>query len=60
MIVHGRYDVICPIKTAVTLSAAWPGAALHIVTDAGHAAMEPGIAAGLVAALDRLRRLIET
>ena len=60
MIVHGRYDVICPIKTAVTLSAAWPGAALHIVTDAGHSAMEPGIAAGLVAALDRLRRLIET
>lgn len=59
-IIQGRYDVICPVETAVTLSSAWPGAILEVVTDAGHSAMEPGIAKGLVSAMDRLRRVIET
>ncbi len=58
-IIQGRYDVICPVETAVTLSSAWPGAVLEIVTDAGHSAMEPGIAKGLVGAMDRLRLLIQ-
>lgn len=58
VIVHGRYDVICPIGTAARLATAWPGAALNIVPDAGHSAMEPGIARCLVAAMDKISSAI--
>jgi proline iminopeptidase len=52
-IVHGRYDIICPVKNACDLAAVWPEADLHIVL-AGHAASEPGIVDVLVQATDRL------
>jgi proline iminopeptidase len=50
VIVHGRYDVICPIDQAWALHRAWPEAALRIIGDAGHAAGEPGITRALVEA----------
>ena len=53
-IVHGRYDVVCPVEQAVALHRAWPSAELQIVPDAGHSAAEPGIARRLVAATDAL------
>lgn len=53
-IVHGRYDCICPIEQAFSLHEAWPDASLHVIPDAGHAATEPGNAAALVEATDRL------
>ena len=49
-IVHGRYDVICPPAAAWSLHQAWPGSELQLVSDAGHAATEPGIASALVRA----------
>lgn len=49
-IVHGRYDVVTPLRNAWRLSAAWPEADLRIVADAGHAMSEPGIAHELIAA----------
>jgi proline iminopeptidase len=52
-IIHGRYDIICPVKNACALAAAWPEAELHIVL-AGHAASEPAIVDQLVQATDRL------
>jgi len=54
VIVHGRYDVVCPLVSAFDLAARWPEAELRVVPDAGHAAFEPGIAAELVAATARL------
>lgn len=54
-IVQGRYDMVCPVRTAEELARAWPGAALQIVPDAGHAALEAGIRTGLVAATDGMR-----
>lgn len=42
-IVHGRYDVICPVDQATSLKQAWPNAELSIIEDAGHALSEPGI-----------------
>ncbi len=51
-IVHGRYDVVCPLKNAWDLKTAFPEATLEIVQDAGHSAMELGIARALVAATD--------
>ncbi len=56
-IVQGRYDLVCPIRTADDLVRAWPEARYHIVPDAGHSAMEPGIRAHLVAGMDRFRDL---
>jgi proline iminopeptidase len=53
-IVHGRYDLCCPVDNAWQLHRAWPEAELTIVEDAGHAASEPGIASALVAATDAL------
>ncbi len=54
-IVQGRYDMVCPIVTADELAQAWPGADLTVVPDAGHAALEPGIRAALVAATERFK-----
>jgi len=54
VIVHGRYDLVCPIDQADELARAWPEAEYRIVPDAGHAALEPGIAQALVEATDRL------
>ncbi|MBO6806041.1 prolyl aminopeptidase [Thalassospira sp.] len=53
VIVQGRYDVVCPPVSALALHQAWPGSALVIVDDAGHAASEPGIIRELVRATDR-------
>ena len=53
VIVQGRYDVVCPMKSAWDLHRAWPEADLRIVGDAGHSAFERGILSELVAATDR-------
>lgn len=51
-IIHGRYDMPCPLRTALDLHRAWPGSDLHIVEGAGHAATEPGILDRLIRATD--------
>lgn len=53
VIVQGRYDVVCPVKSAWDLHRAWPEADLRIVPDAGHSAMERGNTHELVCATDR-------
>ena len=58
-IVHGRYDMLCPVDGAVELASAWPEATFEIVPDAGHSAMEPGTRRRLVLATDRFRSLAE-
>ena len=55
VIVHGRYDVVCPVMSAWDLHKAWPEAELKIIPNAGHAATEPGIADALVRATDSFR-----
>lgn len=50
VIVHGRYDVVCPLDNAWALHQAWPEAELRIVTPAGHAVTEPGIVDALITA----------
>jgi len=56
-IVQGRYDMVCPVRSADELARAWPEAQLVIVPDAGHSAMEPGIREQLVLATERMKRL---
>ncbi len=53
-IIHGRYDMVCPLDNALSLHQAWPGSQLQIIRDAGHAASEPGITDALIRATDRL------
>lgn len=53
VIVHGRYDVVTPLKNAWDLKKRWPAADLRIIPDAGHAMTEPGIIHELVMATRR-------
>lgn len=55
-IIQGRYDVVCPPSSAYRLHQAWPQAKFHMIADAGHAGLEPGIAAALVAATEQFKR----
>jgi proline iminopeptidase len=55
VIVQGRYDVVCPPVSAYKLHQAWPGSRLEMVPDAGHSALERGIATALVAATEQFR-----
>jgi proline iminopeptidase len=53
VIVHGRYDVVCPIQSAWELHKAWPKAELIISPASGHSAFEAENADALVRATDR-------
>ena len=56
IIIQGRYDVICPIRTADELARAWPEARYVIIPDAGHLEREPGIRAAKIAATEAFKR----
>jgi proline iminopeptidase len=57
VIVQGRYDVVCPMKSAWDLHKAWPKAKLVIVPDSGHAMSEPGTRSALISETERFHRL---
>ena len=57
VIVQGRYDMVCPIRSADELAQAWPEAQYVVVPDAGHSAMEPGIREQLVLATERMKQV---
>jgi len=57
VIVQGRYDVVCPMRSAWDLHVAWPEAKLIVVPDSGHSMTEPGIRRALVVETDRMSRL---
>ncbi len=57
IIVQGRYDMVCPIRSAWDLKKAMPAADLRIVPDGGHSVRDPGIAGGLVQATEDFKRL---
>jgi proline iminopeptidase len=49
-IVHGRYDLICPLENAFALADVWPASQLAIIPNSGHSASEPAIVDALVQA----------
>ncbi len=53
-IVQGRYDLLCPPKSAYALAQVWPEAELQIIEGAGHAMTEPGVMEAMREALARL------
>lgn len=54
-IIHGRYDVVCPVKNAYDLHKVLPQSKLSVVQTAGHSAFEPGILHELITATDAYR-----
>lgn len=54
-IIQGRYDMVCPPKTAWELFHQTPHAHLEIIADAGHSAMEPGVTSALVNATENFK-----
>jgi len=56
VIVHGRYDVVCPLENAWQLHQAWHGSELNIIREAGHSAAEPAIIDALVRATRAMSR----
>lgn len=57
VIVHGRYDVVCPLQNAFDLHAVWPRASLIISPTSGHSAFEDENVDALVTATDRFATL---
>jgi proline iminopeptidase len=58
-IVHGRYDMVCPLNNANTLHQQWKNSELHIVRDAGHSASEPGTVDALVRATQDIAKELQ-
>jgi proline iminopeptidase len=53
-IIHGRYDIVCPVQQSWELHQAWPETSLTVLPLAGHAAGEPAVIDALVTATDTL------
>jgi proline iminopeptidase len=57
-IVHGRYDIICPIDQAVLLSQYWSNSKLKVIDNAGHAVTEKGISDALVISCNQMLEIL--
>jgi len=57
-IVHGRYDVICPIDQAVLLAQHWSESKLIVVDNAGHAVTEQGISEALIDCCNQMLEIL--
>ena len=51
VIVQGRYDLLCPPKSAFALCEAWPDCRLQVLEGVGHCMSEPGVAQAMAEAL---------
>ncbi len=60
VIIQGRYDIVCPAKTAWELHKKWPEADFHIVKDAGHSVSEPGITSKLLEYTEKFYDLLKS
>jgi proline iminopeptidase len=57
-IIHGRYDMICPLEQAYALHKAWGNADFFVVQGSGHSAGELGITAALIKASDDMLKKV--
>jgi len=57
VIIHGRYDIVCPVIQAWDLHKAWPESDLHIIPDSGHSIFEEGIKNKILEYTDRFSNL---
>ena len=56
-IVQGRYDMVCPPKTAYDLKQRLPHSELVLIADAGHSASEDGTLSSLICATEKFKSL---
>ena len=56
-IIHGRYDMVCPLETAWELHQQTPASELLIVRDAGHSVREPGIIDALIVTTKKMSKM---
>lgn len=59
IVVHGRYDIVCPYANAYDLHRALPDADLRLIATAGHSASEPGIRGALLDATSVMHRRLD-
>lgn len=57
-IIHGRYDVVCPVKNAWDLHRLLPMSELKIIPDAGHSLFEPHILSSVIEACHNLEKTL--
>ena len=57
-IIHGRYDIVCPIQQTWELHQHWPEAELQIIPMAGHAAGEPALVNALISATRNMAKML--
>jgi|TARA_B110000971_G_scaffold103085_1_gene106054 proline iminopeptidase len=56
-IIQGRYDMVCPPKTAYELMKHLPDCDFIMVANAGHSASEPGTLSALIGATEKFKSL---
>jgi proline iminopeptidase len=54
VIIHGRYDLVCPVEAALQLQEALPQAELMILPNGGHIAQGEEMIAALVDSTDTM------
>lgn len=57
VIIHGRYDTVCPVSAAWDLHKAMPSSRIVINPDSGHSATDPGNFKELIKACDEFAKL---
>ncbi|MFA3791521.1 prolyl aminopeptidase [Aliiglaciecola sp. SL4] len=57
-IIHGRFDIVCKMENAYTLSNAWREGQLLVVPEAGHSASDPRISDAICHATDRMAKFL--
>lgn len=57
-IIHGRYDMVCPVKNAWELHQALPHSVLNIIPNAGHSLFEVPILAAVMRACSEMADMI--
>lgn len=55
-IIHGRYDMVCPLHGAWDLHRKWSASELYIIRDAGHSPREPGVIDATILATKKMAK----
>ncbi|WJG11344.1 prolyl aminopeptidase [Aliiglaciecola sp. LCG003] len=58
-IIHGRYDMVCKLENAYSLSQSWRAGQLLIVPEAGHSTSDPNISEAICHATDAMAKFLQ-
>lgn len=59
IIIHGQYDLVCPLEAALSLHRALPSSEYLVLPNAGHIALHDEMIDALVSATDKLATLLK-